>query len=133
MGIAATQLSAQNATNGTGTTKLTDTYTIPFIIDVWCDGEYVETLYNDNRVVTNHYHFKNGEEEWLNGQWKDLIFTGSSGEIFFTQKGGNEKMDRNGDDWYFESKINLVGSRGTHYKLYLYISSEVFETTARCH
>jgi hypothetical protein len=125
LGMASTQLSAQNSMNGTGSQPVKwvwDTYYIDIPIN--CNEAVVDRLWGS---VTVHQidHYKNGVIIWAKEQFDGEATSQKTGEVFKVK----DIFEIDAITWEMEGHCNLIGSYGTHYILsYIYYSlTDTFE------
>ncbi|MCJ7447487.1 MAG: hypothetical protein MUO72_07340 [Bacteroidales bacterium] len=130
LGIATTQLSAQNGKEGTGSTSdyyIWDTFSQP----VYCNGELID--YIEGSVAFHKVtHYKDGNLIWIKTQGfgeavsvdnEDLVFTGS-GEVFRVQS-----INRTVGLDIGISHLFLIGNQGSHYIMTFTMDLETGEIT----
>ena len=133
VGIAVTQLSAQNRTIVTY-----DSYQAPnfFAFPIICDGEYIDWLYATDYTIKNMGHFKDDNFEWFKSRWTDMVLTSDkNGELFIPQGGEKGGTKGSSDDFIWEIKVNLKGSMGTQYMVHLALNMRTgeIEANTNCH
>jgi hypothetical protein len=125
LGMAMTQVSAQNGKNGTGsesTKAVWDTYYID--IPVGCNEAVVDRLTGS---VTQHLieHYNKGVLIWFKQQFDGEATSQKTGEVFKVK----DIFVVEATTWECTGHCNLIGSYGTHYILtYIYYSAtDTFE------
>jgi hypothetical protein len=131
MGIAATQLSAQ-----TGSEVIRGTYEGPWYVPLVCDDQFVDWLVMTDYTIQNINHYQNGEMSWSKGRWINVILKTSSGDETFVVHGGENGGPKGSKgDYMYEQKLNLLGSKGSHYILHLWwnFSTGEYGAKTNCH
>lgn len=113
LGMALTQLSAQNDQNGTGSVSMRfeDMDYHPFDIPVYCDGVLVDEITDfqlDWHYVT---HYQKGTQVFCRVQLFGEGYGRISNEYFEV----NEIVSQEDISWTGIEHLNLKGDEGTHY------------------
>jgi hypothetical protein len=111
IGIAVTQLSAQNGKNGTGSVSMRFPGGNPFDIPVYCDGVSVDLI--TNFELDWHYitHYQNGTQSFCQVQLSGKAYGLLSEEVFEVKEIAKQ------DDILSNGTVhlNLKGNGGSHY------------------
>ena len=125
LGMASTQLSAQNGKNSTGSESTKFVWAAYYIdIPVYCSEAIVDRLIGSVNVhLIDHY--KNGVLIWEKEQFDGEATDPRTGEIF----GIKDIFKIDAVTWEMTGHCNLIGNYGTHYILtYKYYSAtDTFE------
>ncbi|MEN8115821.1 MAG: hypothetical protein ABFS16_02520 [Bacteroidota bacterium] len=130
MGIAVTQIYAQDKANNAVQGWAVGTYWTP----VFCDGEMVDYLENGEiRIHFVYRLFKKGDLIFKEIDQIKGTVTSRSGEVFKIRE--TDKWSYAGQ-WIVTWKYNLIGNQGTHYigtLTYNYATGELTVGKTVCH
>jgi hypothetical protein len=133
MGLAVTQLSAQNGKGGTGSVPTVYFIDWPSNIPVYCDGVQIDMVTATNFNSKAVDHFVLGLIDWEIAKINGVTYksSSSSGETFVVN--GTQKYDANAGLFYLNANLN--GNMGNHYILKLVMQGDgsVIEVRSNCH
>jgi hypothetical protein len=133
LGIALTQLSAQNGKNGSGTIKF-DIPVVDKYLPVYCEGVVVDLMYSPGYVLHVTQHFVNGELVWYKDKLNNSLFTSVNTDEVFKLEAGFDHM--NYTKGYLNWHGNLIGNKGNNYSFQITFDTSTWEITeihSNCH
>lgn len=112
LGIATTQLSAQNGQSGSGTIHYGTSVYYDGYVPVLCEGVIIDNLYFPVMKVSSKEHFVHGESTvFMNQVNNNVCYSEKTGEKFKLQ--GFDHWF--GDKGYVTTTGHMIGNKGNNY------------------